>query len=389
MVRAPRQLSDKVVSWASIIDDVTAEQAVRTARLPVIEGHVALMPDAHLGLGATIGSVIPTRSAIIPSAVGVDIGCGMIAAETTVSASQLPDDMDPLVPRIERVVPAGLGRWRREPTGAALAWLAEHPNPRLTSPQERRALEQIGSLGSGNHFFEVCLDETDRMWVVMHSGSRGVGNQLAEQHIEVAKRLAKAEGIPLEDPELAWLQEGTPEFGAYVADMLWAQAYAMENRRAMMEVALREILRFVGTGLSGARVNCHHNFAALEEHGGRKVWVTRKGAIRAERGDLGVIPGAMGGKSYIVRGLGNELAYNSCAHGAGRAMSRRAARRTFTPEDLEKAMAGRAWQAAKARELLDEIPGSYKDIDRVMEDQKDLVEIVHRLHGIVSYKGTS
>ncbi len=385
----PYQLADNVLSWASILDEATAAQAARTAALPVVEGHVALMPDAHLGLGATIGSVILTGSAIIPSAVGVDIGCGMIAVETTIAAPDLPDDLDGLIPRIARAVPAGLGNWRHTPTQAARQWYAEHPNDRLSPQQERRALEQMGSLGSGNHFFEVCLDERERVWVVMHSGSRGVGNQLAEKHIKIAKHLAKTEDMPLDDPELAWLQEGTSGFAAYVADMLWAQAYALANRRAMMNAALPEIFAYVGTGRDESWVNCHHNFAALEEHGGKRVWVTRKGAIRAERGDLGVVPGAMGGASYIVRGLGNELAYNSCAHGAGRAMSRRAARRTFTPDDLERAMAGRAWQADKARELLDEIPGSYKDIERVMEDQRDLVEVVHRLRGVVNYKGAS
>ncbi len=372
-----------------MVDEQTVKQAEVASRLPVVDGHVALMPDAHLGLGATIGSVIPTRGAIIPSAVGVDIGCGMIAVETTLSAPQLPDDLDGLVPRIGRAVPAGLGRWHREPTEIALAWYAEHPNPRLTPQQEQRALVQIGTLGSGNHFFEICLDERDRVWVVIHSGSRGVGNQLAERHIKVAKRLAKDGGESLEDPDLAWLQQDTPEFAAYVADMLWSQAYAIVNRGAMMDAALREIFEFVGAGRGERWVNCHHNFAALEEHAGREVWITRKGAIRAERGDLGVIPGAMGGKSYIVRGLGNDLSYRSCAHGAGRAMSRRAARKAFAPDDLRQAMAGRAWQADRAAELLDEIPSSYKDIHQVMQDQKDLVEVLHELRGIVSYKGTS
>jgi tRNA-splicing ligase RtcB len=385
----PEQLADNVLSWASILDEATAAQAVRTAALPVVDGHVVLLPDAHLGLGATIGSVIPTRSAIIPSAVGVDIGCGMIAVETSIGSSDLPDDLHALVPRIEGAVPAGLGNWRRRPTDAARAWLAANPNPRLTPQQEGRALEQMGSLGSGNHFFEVCLDERDHVWIVMHSGSRGVGNQLAEGHIKVAKKLAASAGLHLEDRELAWLEEGTPGFDAYIADMLWAQAYAKANRRAMMDAALREIFSFVGKGRDETWVNCHHNFAALERHGGRDVWITRKGAIRAEKGDMGVIPGAMGGTSYIVRGRGNPLSYNSCAHGAGRAMSRRAARKAFTADEFRTVMAGRAWQQDKARELLDEIPWSYKDIERVMADQVDLVEVVHRLRGIVSYKGTS
>lgn len=385
----PTKVNDRLYSWASLIEDVTLRQAEVTSRLPIVAGHVALMPDAHLGMGATIGSVIPTSEAIIPSAVGVDIGCGMIAARLDLTASQLPEDLGGVLSAIERAVPAGLGEWHAEAPDEARAWYAAHPNDALTDQQVKRALEQFGTLGSGNHFFEMALDEQDRVWLVMHSGSRGVGNQLAMTHIKVAKAFAGAEDIAPEDPELAWLQEGTPQFEAYVRDMLWSQDYAMANRSRMMAQVLSAIFGTLGTGTELERVNCHHNFAAREEHGGRRVWVTRKGAIRAERGDLGVIPGAMGGKSYIVRGRGEPLSWRSCSHGAGRVLSRRAARKRFGAADLATAMHGRTWQEKQARALLDEIPAAYKDIDIVMNDQRDLVEVLHQLRGIVNYKGTS
>jgi RNA-splicing ligase RtcB len=384
----PKLVDPKVLSWASIVDDVTIEQARRTARLPVVAGHVALMPDAHLGKGATIGSVIPTEGAIIPSAVGVDLGCGMIAVRTTITAPQLPDDLRGVLEAIERTVPAGMGKAHDLEHPAARAWLARNPAPvDLSASEERKVLTQFGTLGGGNHFFEVCLDQDDRTWVVMHSGSRGIGNQLASRSIETAKRIFRDSRPPLEDIELAYFEQGTPEFGRYVGVMLWAQRYAFANRAAMMDAALGEILRLVGTGREEERVNCHHNFAARERHFGRDLWITRKGAIRAERGDLGVIPGAMGGKSYIVRGLGNPDSYRSCAHGAGRAMSRTAARKTITLAEFEEMMGDRTWLSASAADLIDEAPGAYKDIDRVMADQADLVEVVHELRGIVNFKG--
>ena len=384
-----KELAPRLLSWASEIDPQTIAQAERTARLPIVEGHVALMADAHLGLGATIGSVIPTKGAIIPAAVGVDIGCGMIAAETGLEASDLPDRLDPLLDRIERAVPAGLGKWHRDhPAREALAWMSANPHPGLSSAQEKKAAEQLGTLGSGNHFLEVDLDEADRVWVVLHSGSRGLGNQLAEKHIKLAKRMAKESGTPLDDPDLAYFQETTKPFERYVDDMTWAQRYALENREIMMSATLRELFAFAGGGKEVARVNCHHNFAQRERHGGHMVWVTRKGAIRAEKGDLGVIPGSMGGKTYIVRGRGESSSYHSCAHGAGRRMSRTQAKKQFRVEDLEKEMGDRVWLRKRARALLDEIPGAYKDIDTVMADQADLVEVVHDLRGILNYKGT-
>jgi tRNA-splicing ligase RtcB len=264
-----------------------------------------------------------------------------------------------------------------------------HTNPALTTDQIKKALVQFGTLGSGNHFFEVCLDQDDRVWIVMHSGSRGVGNQLAQGHIRAAKAISKLEGYAPEDPELAWLQENTPEFNDYIRDMQWGQDYAMANRRQMMNVALGALVKVVGGGIPSRWVNCHHNFAQKETHDGQNVWVTRKGAIKADIGDEGVIPGSMGGKSYIVKGLGNTDSYTSCSHGAGRRMSRTQAKKTFNTEEFATQMKGVTWQHGSAEALLDEHPGSYKDIDVVMNDQRDLVEITHELHAIVNYKGTS
>ena len=377
-----REVTDRLRNWASDIQENTLEQALVASRLPVLAGPIALMPDAHLGIGATVGSVIPTDSAIIPSAVGVDIGCGMIAVRTDRTLSQLPDDLEPLLAAFALGLPAGLGRWHAEPSDGARSWLRGHRNPALADKQERKALVQFGTLGSGNHFVEVAVDEHDDVWIVMHSGSRGVGNELATRHIALAKKQQQA----LEDPDLAYFLQGTPAFEDYVRDMLWAQDYAMANRDAMMRAAL-DRFRAVTGGRDMEWLNCHHNYAAKETHDGREMWVTRKGAIRAERGDLGVIPGSMGTKSYIVRGLGNELSYSSCAHGAGRRMSRGQARREIPIEAFEAAMAGRAWQRTDKAALVDEAPQAYKDIDQVMKDQADLVEIVHELRGVLSYKG--
>ena len=376
--------------WGTDIENDTLQQAERAARLPVVSGHIALMPDAHIGIGATIGSVIPTENAIIPAAVGVDVGCGMIAVETDLQAEQLPDDLQPLVGHFGRSVPAGVGRGRDlASTGAsdqritrkAERWMAEHPYD-LPDGLDKRALSQLGTLGSGNHFLEVCLDEREVVWVVLHSGSRGVGNKLADRHI----KLARAQEQALEDKDLAYFLEGTVEFTAYVSDMLWAQTYALENRELMLDAALTDLLAFVGLGREVGRINCHHNFAQREEHEGRWLWITRKGAIRAAKGDMGVIPGSMGTRSYIVRGLGESESYMSSSHGAGRRMSRGRARRELTEESLVEAMKDKAWnQDAKA--LLDEHPSAYKDIDQVMEAQKDLVEIGHTLRQVANYKG--
>jgi tRNA-splicing ligase RtcB (3'-phosphate/5'-hydroxy nucleic acid ligase) len=385
----PTRINDKLVSWASEIDDQTVRQAEKTARLPIVDGHVALMPDAHVGIGATVGSVIPTSNAVIPAAVGVDIGCGMIAAELDVTEDQLPDSLEPLLRRIERAIPAGVGRGHDGAARNADQWLAANkPATELAADQEARVARQFGTLGSGNHFFELCVDERARVWVVLHSGSRGIGNQLAQLHIAKARRLAKHLEVRLEDPDLAYFVDGTPEFRAYITDMLWAQEYARANRGQMMDKAMGEVFAVVGGGRETRRINCHHNFTQREVHHGQELWITRKGAIRADHGDLGVIPGSMGTRSYIVRGKGNEASWRSCAHGAGRRYSRTRAKKLFTAADLAQQMEGRVWLAARARALVDEIPAAYKDIDQVMADQEDLVEIVHTLHQVLNYKGT-
>jgi RNA-splicing ligase RtcB len=347
------------------------------------------MPDAHVGIGATVGSVIPTTGAIIPAAVGVDIGCGMIAAELDLTAGQLPDSLEPLLGRIARAIPAGVGKGNDHVATRAGTWLAANrPATALSADRAAKAAKQFGTLGSGNHFVEVCLDERDRVWIVLHSGSRGIGNQLAQMHIASARALATQLELRLEDPDLAYFVEGTTEFEAYITDMLWAQDYARGNRDLMMDRALREVVAFVGAGRETQRVNCHHNFTQRETHAGNEVWITRKGAIKADVGDLGVIPGSMGTRSYIVAGKGNAASWTSCSHGAGRRHSRTQAKKLFTTDDLATQMAGKVWLADRAGSLLDEIPSAYKDIDQVMADQADLVEVRHTLHQVLNYKGT-
>jgi tRNA-splicing ligase RtcB len=389
-----QRITDRLNTWASILDDKAREQAERTSRLsdadgrPLIAGHVALMPDAHWGLGSTVGSVIPTERVIIPAAVGVDIGCGMVAARSSLTASDLPDSLDGYLAQATRDVPAGVGQGHLEATPAAVRWFEANPPPtELPDEQATRAITQFGSLGSGNHFYEVCLDEQDRVWLVLHSGSRGIGNWLALQHIEQARTLMAEAGAVLEDRDLAYLTQGTPELEAYVADMLWSQRYAAGNRAAMMAAALRGFFGFVGQGEVIETINCHHNFTERELHGGRWLWVTRKGAIRAGVGDRGVIPGSMGARSYIVEGLGNPLSWESCSHGAGRLLSRTQAVKSISPEALREAMEGRAWQEQDAEYLVDESPQAYKPIDQIMEDQRDLVRAVHELRQIFNYKG--
>lgn len=385
----PVKINDKLISWASEIDDQTVRQAEKAARLPIVEGHVALMPDAHVGMGATVGSVIPTKNAVMPAAVGVDIGCGMVAAELDVTEDQLPDTLEPLLRRIEQVIPAGVGQGHDHVARNAERWLAENrPASDLSADRSLKAAKQFGTLGSGNHFFELCVDERTRVWVVLHSGSRGIGNQLAQAHIAKARRLAKDLELRLEDPDLAYFVEGTPEFQAYIGDMLWAQDYARANRAQMMDNAMREVFAFLGFGRETQRINCHHNFTQREVHDGVEVWITRKGAIKAARGDLGVIPGSMGTRSYIVRGKGNQASWTSCSHGAGRRHSRTQAKKLFTAADLADQMEGKVWLATRAEALVDEIPAAYKDIDQVMADQSDLVEVVHTLHQVLNYKGT-
>ena len=386
----PKQVRPGLLSWASDIEDATLEQAAKTARLPFVVGHVALMPDAHVGFGSTVGSVIPTAGAVIPSAIGVDIGCGMIAARTDLSASDLPDSLQALMPLVEKRIPAGVGQAHSGTDSAARSALSSLGRPRteLSAKQERTIGTQFGTLGSGNHFVEVCLDDADAVWLVLHSGSRGIGNQLAQRAIEDAKGLMKRMFITLEEPDLAYLVEGTPEFDTYIADMLWAQAYAFASRQKMMDAAQRSLFEVVGRGSVVKTLNCHHNFTQREHHLGRDVWLTRKGAIKAGVGDAGVIPGSMGTRSYIVRGRGATASFESCAHGAGRRMSRSRARRELTVDSLSSAMEGRTWNSDKAKALLDEHPSSYKSIDQVMADQEDLVEVTHVLRQVFNYKGT-
>ncbi|MBN6055527.1 RtcB family protein [Nonomuraea sp. RK-328] len=383
----PNQPAPDVLSWASEIDDAAIAQAARTARLPFVAGHVALMPDAHVGIGATVGSVIPTEGAIIPAAVGVDIGCGMVATETTLTAADLPDTLDALMPLVERHIPAGVGKGHDDPSlDTALGGLGL-PRTELTVKQERTVAVQFGTLGSGNHFVEVCLDERERVWTVLHSGSRGIGNQLATKHITGARGLMQRQATVLEDPDLAYFTQGTPEFEAYVADMLWAQRYAMASRARMNQVLVDSLFRVVGKGSRVRVINCHHNFTQLETHGGKELWITRKGAIKAATGDEGVIPGSMGTRSYIVRGRGNPDSYDSCSHGAGRRMSRNKARKQLSAGSLAEAMRGRTWNADRAAALVDEHPEAYKPIDQVMADQRDLVEVRHTLGQVFNYKG--
>ena len=373
-----------VLSWAPDIESQAAEQAERTASLPFVAGHLALMPDAHWGMGATIGSVIPTIGAIIPAAVGVDIGCGMIAVECPFTADMLPDDIDRLHGYIAKVVPAGVGKGHDR---VLHDLTAGHPD--LTDKEIRTAGEQMGSLGSGNHFVEVCVDERNHVWIVLHSGSRGIGNQIAKKHIEAAKGVMRRYFIDLPDPDLAYLVEHTPEFDRYVYAMLWAQDYALRNREVMMDAVLGQVRAFIGHHFDEAqRINCHHNFTEREHHMGKNVWLTRKGAVRAREGDRGIIPGSMGTRSYITTGLGNPASYCSSSHGAGRRMSRGEARRTLDLDTLRSQMAGKAWNDTEAKSLIDEDPRSYKDIDEVMANQADLVRIDHTLSQILNYKGT-
>ncbi|GAA3070788.1 RNA-splicing ligase RtcB [Streptosporangium carneum] len=383
----PKQVAPNLISWASDIEPGTIEQAARAARLPFVEGHVALMPDAHVGMGATVGSVIPTRGAIIPSAVGVDIGCGMIATETDLTAADLPDDLSALMPLVEQLIPAGVGKGHHDPAVDEALGALGTPHTDLTVRQEKTVASQFGTLGSGNHFVEVCLDERDRVWTVLHSGSRGIGNQLATRHIGEAKKLMAQYFITLADPDLAYLVQGTPQFTAYISDMLWSQRYAMESRARMDRVLSQALFGVVGKGERVKTVNCHHNFTQQEKHRGKDVWLTRKGAIKADVGDEGVIPGSMGTRSYIVTGLGNPASYNSCSHGAGRRMSRTQARRELTAASLAEAMGDRTWNADRAGALVDEHPQAYKSIDQVMDDQKDLVAVQHTLRQIFNYKG--
>ncbi len=381
------------------LEQAARQQLINAASLPFIHEHIAVMPDVHYGRGATVGSVIPTKGAIVPAAVGVDIGCGMMAVNTSLTANDLPDSLAEIRSRIERAVPHGGhgagGGWAGKQGGMPNAILNRWRklDDRFKAICERtphlakeNSMIHLGSLGSGNHFIEICLDEAERVWVMLHSGSRGIGNAIGRTYIEKARELLVHRAVHIPDKDLAWLAEGEAEFDAYVEAMLWAQDFAMENRKAMMERVLgvlRDILPSFTT--DKIAVNCHHNYVARENHFGADVWVTRKGAVRAGEGDLGIIPGSMGAKSFIVRGKGNPESFESCSHGAGRALSRTEAKRRFTVEDHEKATLG--IECRKDAGVIDETPMAYKDIDAVMAAQSDLVEIVHTLRQIVCVKG--
>lgn len=382
----PRRLSDRLLSWASILDAASEQQARATSELPIIDGHIALMADAHLGKGATIGSVIPTRDAVIPSAVGVDIGCGMAARRLRLRREELSaEDPASWVRAMRSAVPAGLGRWHGRATDEAREWFEENPPP-PTLDKIDRAMAQLGTLGSGNHFVELTADEEGLVWILLHSGSRGAGNKLATRHTRTAKKVCTH---PLPDRELAWLEQGTPEFDAYLRDLRWSQRYAARNRELLLAATHQALAAVLERDIEPTfEVNCHHNYTELEEHSGRRMWVTRKGAIRAGVDDWGLIPGAMGQRSFVVRGRGNAESYESCAHGAGRSMSRTQARKTLSVREFPTAMGETAWQDESAEQLIDEHPSAYKPIDVVMRDQADLVEVVHELRGIANYKGT-
>ena len=385
------KINGRLLNWASILEDATREQAERTARMPFVFPHVALMPDAHLGLGATVGSVIPTDGAIIPAAVGVDIGCGMAAVRTQFTAADLAGlDLSGLHAQISRSVPLSAGGRNQQVRSTAeprVAELRELPGAEQADAAVRHWPQQLGSLGSGNHFIEVSLDELDRVWVFLHSGSRGVGNKLAQRHIRVAREQCARRFIRLPDPDLAYLVEGEPEFDAYLEALLWAQHFALLNREEMVDRVVDQLARFVGTDVERQEtIRCHHNYTARERHFGREVWVSRKGAISARAGEPGLIPGSMGAASYVVTGTGNVPSLHSSPHGAGRNFSRTAARKRFDRADLDRRMAGVAWGESDA--FLDEHPEAYKPIDQVMADAVDLVEVRHVLRQVVNVKGT-
>ena len=383
-------------------EDEAKKQLRAMATLPFVHKWVAAMPDVHRGFGATVGSVVATAGAVIPAAVGVDIGCGMIAVRTTLRAEQLPDSLAGVRSAIERTVPHGRtdnggrndkGAWREAPIAHQEAWARLKPgydailekHPRLGRGPD---LGHLGTLGTGNHFIEVCLDEAGHVWLMLHSGSRGVGNRIGSHFIELAKEEMSRFFIHLPEKDLAYLPEGTVHFQDYLHAVSWAQDYAATNRDLMMRSAV-EALQASGElpefSLTDAAVNCHHNYVSREHHYGKNVLVTRKGAVRAREGDLGIIPGSMGARSYIVRGKGNPESFHSCSHGAGRVMSREAAKRHFSLEDHARATAG--IECRKDADVIDETPGAYKSIDAVMAAQAGLVDIVHTLRQVVCVKG--
>jgi tRNA-splicing ligase RtcB len=374
------------------VEEAALQQIKNTGSLPILAGPVAVMPDVHFGIGATVGTVIATNAAVIPAAVGVDIGCGMCAVRTNLTANDLPESLSAVRKAIEQAVPVGFAEHRDPLPGFDPLIGARFDALRIhewvgRSDAALKMGKQAGSLGGGNHFIELCLDEQQRVWVMLHSGSRGTGNQIGRVAIERAKEIAATRGYDLPDKDLAWLEEGTPEFDIYIEAMTWAQDYARHNRDLMLALVIEAVSKSMGREIRTdmEAVNCHHNFTQPEVHFGKSVWLTRKGAVSAQAGQLGIIPGSMGVKSYIVRGKGHQDAYCSCSHGAGRKMSRGAAKRAFKVEDMAAQTAG--VECRKDEGVIDEIPGAYKDIDAVMAAQTDLVEIVHTLKQVLCVKG--
>lgn len=382
--------------WTNDVDERSKEQLSNIASMPFVHHHVAAMPDVHLGIGATIGSVIATHKAIIPAAVGVDIGCGMVAARLSLTANDLDEKvLKRVFDQISRDVPVGHAQHPDDrvlvdavlPFEPALKVLTDrHPQLLKAFGKFSKWINQMGTLGAGNHFIEICLDEDDRVWVMLHSGSRGIGNAIAGYFIQLARKDMERWLIQLPDRDLAYFPEGSEHFDDYVEAVHWAQEYAMQNRQSMLDLVLEALRRHLPPfEVAIEAVNCHHNYVAREHHYGADVWVTRKGAIRARLGDLGIVPGSMGTRSYIVRGKGNQEGFCSSAHGAGRRMSRTAAEKHFTQDDLIQQTQGVICR--KDQGVIDEIPGAYKDIDDVMENQSDLTEILHTLKQVVCVKG--
>ena len=385
-----------IKSWTEGVafEDQAFAQVLNVTSLPFIHKHVAVMPDVHWGIGATVGSVIPTKGAIIPAAVGVDIGCGMVAARTTLTANDLPESLSGIRAEIEDAVPVGQGEHKVSPykdtyRKSGLAGLLDK-HPKLATMTRGniwdKAVRQTGSLGGGNHFIEVCLDTEDRVWVMLHSGSRGVGNLIGRYFIEIAKEDMRTHHINLRDVNLAYVSEGTQHFNDYVEAVGWAQDYAANNREVMMKLVIEALRKHLPDfKIEDAAINCHHNYVQQENHFGANVWVTRKGAVSAREGQLGIIPGSMGERSFIVRGKGNPESFCSCSHGAGRVMSRGKAKEAISLDD--HAEATRGVECRKDVGVLDESPAAYKDIDAVMAAQDDLVEIVHTLKQVLCVKG--
>jgi tRNA-splicing ligase RtcB len=394
------RINQRLLSWASLLEDQAREQAIATSTLPFVHPHVALMPDAHWGMGSTVGSVIPTVGCVMPAAVGVDIGCGMAAVRTHLTAGDVRErgDLPALRIAIQDRVPVSPGVYRPELSGTARERVAaleaaaagQDVEPDRYSGRGPAAdwRLQLGTLGGGNHFIELCYDEADRVWVFLHSGSRGVGNRIAKHHVAVAQRLCERWHVRLPHRDLAFLPEGDDAFWPYIRDLRWAQAFALENRSEMLDQVVAALEHWSDAPVrTEEKVLCHHNYTEQERHFGRDVWLTRKGAINAEEGRWGLIPGSMGTRSYIVTGKGDRASFHSAPHGAGRSFSRTEARRRFSAADLAEAMTGIEWRAEEAEAFVDEIPGAYKDVDVVMADAVDLVEVRHTLRQFLNVKG--